>query len=434
MRAPAAALLALLLATTACAARVEPAPLAPHLRGFVPEDSWGARRGLRLGVGAFIDARGELDRVGQRPALAWRWYGVLRQGEVRSGDADFLGDVVEAARADAAATLARSGAFAAVRGVEAGDADALEPIRRGDVDLVLTATIEELHGRRSQNLVFSAALVGGMRNRLGEPSGVASLRFRLYDRAGLRLEYTVSELLESAGPGVAHAALDALAAADERLARRLFLELVPAAERRSRVLVVKLVDGCALGAAQSGQLVEEASHALEREGGIALRMEYEPAPARLAAPDLEQSLRRLEALELPGDAIAIALVPLPRRVGLAPGERFGLARQLGAHAVVACEPERGVRVVTLLHEIAHLFGAVHVRDRGSVMNPTAEFDARFLDPLNRRVLRASSARPPRGPLPPETARELAAIYRAAHRSGGEVDAAGLEAALRLVEQ
>ena len=72
-------------------------------------------------------------------------------------------------------------------------------------------------------------------------------------------------------------------------------------------------------------------------------------------------------------------------------------------------------MVTLIHELGHLFGAVHVRDRSSVMHDAMEFDGRFFDPLNRRILRATRARPLGKPLPAEMERRVGAIYATAAR-------------------
>ncbi len=52
------------------------------------------------------------------------------------------------------------------------------------------------------------------------------------------------------------------------------------------------------------------------------------------------------------------------------------------------------------------------------MNPVAEFDSRFFDRLNRRILRVTWDRPFDAPLPVRRLRELDQIYRSALRLDG----------------
>ena len=49
------------------------------------------------------------------------------------------------------------------------------------------------------------------------------------------------------------------------------------------------------------------------------------------------------------------------------------------------------------------------------MNPVAEFDSRFFDRLNRRILRVTWDRPFDGPLSVRRLRELDQLYRSALR-------------------
>ena len=111
---------------------------------------------------------------------------------------------------------------------------------------------------------------------------------------------------------------------------------------------------------------------------------------------------------------------------------FGLADLFGQHAVVGCELAGEAPTVTVIHELAHLFGAVHVYDRSSVMHDVVEFKGRFFDPLNRRILLATRERPFGAPLPVEIARRVRAIYTAASRFPECCDPEGLAAALAAV--
>jgi hypothetical protein len=131
----------------------------------------------------------------------------------------------------------------------------------------------------------------------------------------------------------------------------------------------------------------------------------------------------------PAGGAVVWLVP---SVGPGGADPYGLSVPLGQHAVVACNEGGDVPVVTLAHEIAHLFGAVHVEARSSVMNRVAQFDGRFFDPLNRRILRATSGRPFGEPLPEATRERLHALYRAALSLPSGVDPREVRALLASV--
>ena len=131
----------------------------------------------------------------------------------------------------------------------------------------------------------------------------------------------------------------------------------------------------------------------------------------------------------------LALAPADSLRELSIGaRRTGLAVPLGAHAVALCPAEGEASVLTAAHELAHLFGAVHVRESASIMNDTAEFDARFFDPLNRRILRELRARDFGRPLDAATSARLSAIYHAAERFPERVDPVALDSALRALEE
>jgi hypothetical protein len=416
---------ALVAALVGCALRPSPLPIEPHLAGGLAPDVPEAR--LRLGVAAFEDARPAGERAGQIPPLRLRWFGLAREGENQSGDGWFAGDVAEGARADAAVTLARSGAWRSVRAVDAIEADLVAGRLPDGSDRVLSGRVESLLAIQHQDSVASIAVVGFLRSRFGAPRGYARVRYRLFGPHGLEWESEVEARHTSAGRTLVQAALDALARANEQAADALFREVVPASERARRIVPVRLLDACNAGETRARQLVAGASAVFEREIGVTLVPRYEGW--RIPELGLEPALRLLAAQEPAPGGIALGLLPIADDFASAP--RFGLSVQLGAHALVACAPGRSIRVATAAHEIAHLFGAIHVQERGSLMFPVLEFDGRYFDPWNARVLRATADRPFGSPLPPAMARELEAIYRVAGASPA-FDGEDVEAARRAI--
>jgi hypothetical protein len=186
--------------------------------------------------------------------------------------------------------------------------------------------------------------------------------------------------------------LEALALNDEKLAA--WLDRVLAARGRTpRRLELRVLDGCGLGADGVRRLVAETSAVFERECGVELVAHPEIWSAPADATDLDALLAAARAVEPPAGGALLALAPAQqvRDFDFAT-ERTGLAVPLGRHAVAICPGRGEASVGTAAHELAHLFGAVHVDDETSIMSPTADFDARFFDPKNREILRANRER------------------------------------------
>jgi hypothetical protein len=276
---------------------------------------------------------------------------------------------------------------------------------------------------------LNVARAGWLRSLLSAPEGYVRLRYRVFDARGELADLHVEGRHTTDGGSLARAALDALAVANERVAAQLFRLAVPEAERVQRRLATRVLDACALGPDTVRSVSERASEVFEREAGLQLAVEHvpwrpEPGPARA-----EALLERLDGLAAPDEGILVALAPL--QPGALRGTR-GLARPLGRRAVIGCGPDGRVHPSTFAHEVAHLFGALHVGERSSVMQPRGEFEARFLDPLNRRILRATRDRRFGAPLDPERALELERIYASAPDLAPDVDPQDLaEAVARL---
>jgi hypothetical protein len=413
------------LLASACALRVTPVPIEPHLP---PDTSLAPAERPILAVGHFRDVRGPQDRVALRPPLSLSAFELRRRGQNRTGDEAFSDDVAAGLRRDAAATLERAAIFRNVLLVDVEAEDARAWARQHADHIVLTAAIEAFAGFQHQDSVLSLARVGWLRNRYARPEGHVSVRYRLWDGTGLRLETWIETRHPSPQRSIAAAALDAMAVANERLATRLFRHLVPEAERYRRSLRVTLLDACGIGEEQSRWKIREASLILEREAALRLQAHRRVWTAP-ADPRDDAVLAAVRALHPSPDGAVLALVPPAPADGFDPAApAVGRAVPLGAHALVRCTADGRLRTVSIAHEVAHLFGAVHVRDRTSVMHPVAEFEASFFDPLNRRILRTARDRPFDAPLPPDLVRHLEAIYRVAARAGTGADPAGLEAA------
>lgn len=380
----------------ACATGTRPASIEPHLSWPIAREALPDGR-PRLGIGPLSDERPDLARRGRRPPLELGWLGIEREGVERSGDDAFAEPVNEIVRSDLLATLARSGTFGSVEPVAfdpevpADWPDALAP------DYVLIGEIDEFTGSQWHSFVVTPFRFGFVRDRFGAAEGRVAVRFELWTRTGRVWQGRVATRDESALGDPVDAVVEALARNNETLAARLDRELRPRAIP-PRLLEVRVLDGCALGASGVQRLIAETSEVFEREFGVSLV----PRPEVWAVPqgdrDLDALLAAARREEPPAGGVVLALVPAAqvRDFSIAT-ERTGLAVPLGAHAVAVCPEDGRASVLTAAHELAHLFGAVHVQEPASIMNPIVEFEARFFDPENRRLLRAARERRFSGP-------------------------------------
>jgi hypothetical protein len=419
------------LLTLGCAMEIQPVRLEPHLSAISDK---GSTERPRLGVGVFVDRRAALDRIETHPPLRLRGLELARRGDVRTGNESFVGGVAAGIRADSVATLARSGAFSLVRAVQIDDAAAKRGKIPEDLDLVLTAKIEEFGAVQYQDSGLHLWRVGWFRSRFDAPLGFVRVRFRLYESSGRSSVHTIEAEHVSEGRPITEAALDAMAVANESLARRLYADRTPESARLYRVVPVRILNACSLTEERVSMLMRHVSEVFEREAGVRLDASVETwrdVPPRAGLAGMLTALRERVTTS---DGIVLGLVPRRHlRVTSFSVEPFGLAAPFGQHAVVRCEADKSIPMVTLIHELAHLFGAVHVRERRTVMHPVAGFDGRFFDALNRRILRATRDRPFDAPLPPKTTRQLRAIYTAASRYPEACDMKDLGAAIPAVD-
>jgi hypothetical protein len=425
-------LLGAAVALAGCA--TTPAPLAfePHL-GWDGSDDAAWATAPALGVAPLADERPVELRGGWRPALHYHALGVERAGVERTGDADFDRSVADGVRGELVATLARASVFRSVRAV---DFDPRDPAAwpEDSPPLVLTGTIEQFEGRQWHSFAVSPLRIGLVTESWGPSQGRVSLRIELYARGERIFETRVSTRHDAASGDAPEAVLVALALDAEKIALRLDARLRAERPLPPRALAVHVLDGCELGDAHSAQLVRDTSAIFEREAGIVLVGSRETWSDRPAGASLDELLEAAARVTPPPGGVVLALAPAQQTHELGLGSvRTGLSQPLGAHAVALCSAPDEVSVLTAAHELAHLFGAVHVRDAFSVMHSTSDFDARFFDPLNRRIVRSQRTRDFTRPLDPARSAQLAAIYREAEGSD-QVDPNELDGALRALDE
>ncbi|HXX48813.1 MAG TPA: hypothetical protein VEN47_11320 [Myxococcota bacterium] len=416
----------------ACASPSAPLEGAPHLSWPVSDDA-GWATAPSLGVGRFVDERPEELRSGYRPELHFRALGLAREGTELTADADYDRPVAEAVRGDLLATLRRAGTFAEVGLVSFDPRDPSAWPELGAPALVLIGAIETFEGRQWHSFEMTPFRVGFVSERWGPAQGRVALRVELWSKTERLLELRVATRHESAGGESAEAALQALALTSEKLALRLDTRLRAPRAEPPRRLDVRVLDGCELGDARVSRLIGETSAIYEREAGIVLVESNELWLDRPRGTSLDSLLEEVRRFAPPPGGIVLALAPEEQvhESGLT-SVRTGLSVPDGAHAVALCSGQDEVSVLTAAHELAHLFGAVHVRDAASIMHSTADFDARFFDPLNRQILRAMRSRDFARPLRSDEAARLAALYHSA-QAADLVDRRDLDSALHALD-
>jgi hypothetical protein len=426
-----------LAALLACAALgcagLHPRAFEPHVR-WARSDDTGWATAPALGVAPLADERVPELRIGYRPGIHWRWLGVAREGVERTGDADFARPVADGVRGDLVATLARAGTFASVTPVGFDPRDPAAWPEAGAPPLVLTGAIEVFEGKQWRSLSLSPVQLAVIRERWGPAEGRVSLRIEVWSKAERVYEGRVStdhDLPEGTAP---QAALAALALDAEKLALRLDARLRPPRAEAPRKLDVVVLDGCDLGEARVRRLVSQTSAIFEREAGIVLSGTRRLWTDRPSAADVDSLLEDTERFRPPPGAVLLALAPAQQTREPVLGSMLtGLAVPLGDRGVALCDHPKPASLLPTAHELAHLFGAVHVKDSASIMHATADFDARLFDPLNRRILRDLRERDFGHGLEPAEAARLAAIYRG-ERGEGAVDPTDLDGALRALER
>ena len=221
-----------------------------------------------------------------------------------------------------------------------------------------------------------------------------------------------------------------MAAANLRLVAELHRQLYPRAAEQSRAVPLRVLDACGLGHTQVTRVISDANEVLVRE----LRLRLVPRTEVWAAPreltDDEALLKRAERAGRRGELVLVLVDLQPDASG---EPRYGFARQLGDVAAVSCAPRRRPRPLTVTHEVAHLFGAIHVRDRSSIMAPVDEFEARMFDPLNRRILQIGVTRPIGERLPERLVGAIRKLYLEAQLKPDEVDASDLVVAISVLD-
>ncbi len=426
-----------LVFTLSCASTQAPLPILPHLTWATPVERDPSLPSI--GLARFEDTRPIEVRNGSSPGIQFGWFSIRREGDHRTGDAAFAGDLVMGLRRDARETLVRSGDFSDVQTVEfdplaLDEAELAHALSSAQLDYALSATLDEFAGVQYQSFSMTPMRVGWIRNRFGPASGRVSVSYRLYDKKGIVWSERINTDHESPDATIVQAALDSMAITNEALAQAVHTLVAAQRPRSMRVIPVRVLDGCDLGRKRAARLIAEVSRVFSREADLLFRPEYQiwdPPDAPWHPAPLLDALTQIDPSE-GGFVVGLARFGKGQTPGL-PDDRYGLSRSFGRHAIARCE-SRKVEPLTVIHEFGHLMGAVHVSDRASVMHPKAVFDARFFDPLNRRILLAIRDREIGRPLSREVINRLGAIYRAASRFPDKVEPRGLELTLNALER
>ena len=360
-------------------------------------------------VHALTDGRDEAVRSGQ--SAPWRpiLVGVAQRGVLRLGDDAYSPAPLEALQTDLRATLG----------------SLVWPARAEP--LVVRGRLDRFDVDQPRSREFNLFRPGALRTYFGPSRARLRARFELDGPDGSRVEWVDVEVRRAnAEPG--ETAVDAIAMASERLARRLWRHW--GRHPVGAPLDVELRDGCGLIGERSRELAAGLTEVFAREAGLSLRVRVVPW---VDAPRGQTASQALERVSRPERGVAIALLPLKAEWNAVP--ETGLAVPFGRRAVADCADDGAAPLLTVSHELAHLLGAVPVHDRYSIMYAQADFDGRFFDALNRRILRAAA----RSCLPEmtpgeEPIRELLAIYATAARHPGQVEATGVDAAERALRQ
>jgi hypothetical protein len=413
-------------------AGADPSAFQAHAAWPVSDDA-GWATAPAIGVAALADERPEELRAGWRPGLAFRRLGFAREGTERTGDGDFPAPPSEAAREELVETLRRAGVFASVTPADFDPRDPAAWPEASPPALVLTGALESFGGSQWRSLTVSPLQVGFVRERWGPAQGRVTLRLELWSKAERVWEGHISARSDSPDGDARGAALEALALGAEKVALRLDARLRAPRAFATRMLSVRVLDACGLGDARVRRLLAETGAIFEREAGIAFtgaREPWTPSARRTTVDSLLDELRRVTP---PAGGVVLGLAPAQRVRELGLGSvHTGLSDSLGTHSLALCAGEDEASVLTTAHELAHLFGAVHVLAQASIMHATADFDARFFDPLNRRVLRRMRERDFARPLTEPEHAALAELYRGAERD--LVDPGDVETARRALDQ
>ncbi len=408
-------------ALSGCRSPIVPERISPHL----PQSTLSTSPDRPvIFVAEFEDSRPGSSRAESHPKLRPYFLGVGRRGEVRTGDESFLNPIAVGMRADAIATLERLERFV-IR---------TDPARASDADYILQANIEGFEGLQTQHSTFSPVFLGALRRRFDPPIGWIRVHYRLHGQKELIWEDHTQMMLEAPGATITRAALDAMAKANEHMAIAIYAATSPATREVSD-LPLQVLDGCGWGPYRVRSKIREASEVFERNAETRLVPYVARRTWNKEGQDLQAFLETLEAEVPPSRGVVLALIPreqLQKR--LLDRRRYGLAVPLGRHAAIACGIDGEILTSTLVHEIAHLLGAVHVRNRNSIMNPRADFDGRFFDRLNLRILKQMAKQRSDRPIARERVERLKTIYAAASGYPDQVHLESVQSALDALER